>query len=248
MKYLDLSKRVPEPEEEMEGAKEAKSYFIISSSRKGGGSYQVVAIDIFRRTKLNSGRILDVGCAYGGLIKQINLHTPGCFNFVGVDLSKSMLKLAKNYCRGIKVAFSLQSADKTSFADESFDLVVCKDTFHHFKSPVKVLKEMYRLVKKGGYIYLIDLNRNAPEEVILQTIQTLTERDLFHAMQYFDSIKAAYTIAEMRQLFKKAGMRKYSISKPHIDKDFLKIYKIPSELALIYKNFMKGRWVAVIKK
>lgn len=246
MTILNLKKRIPEPEEEMEGSEEAENYFSIRRG-KGGSSYQIVSLDILNNIKLIKGKVLDIGCGYGGLIKELSIHEPK-LSFVGLDLSKSMLKIGKKYCKNVNVKFYQKPADRSSFKKNSFDLVVCKDTFHHFSKPVKVLKEMLRIVKKGGHIYIIDLKRDCPKKIVLQTIQEVAERNVNHSIQYYDSIKAAHTISEMKKLFKKSNIKKYKIKTLNVNKNFIKKYRINSDYYLKAKNFVKGRWVAIIKK
>ena len=47
-----------------------------------------------------------------------------------------------------------QDMRKTTYKDESFDIVHCRNALDHCPDPYKALKEMYRICKKGGWIYL----------------------------------------------------------------------------------------------
>jgi ubiquinone/menaquinone biosynthesis C-methylase UbiE len=44
-------------------------------------------------------------------------------------------------------------AQAMSFPDNSFDVIFSYDSFEHFPRPDLVLKETYRLLRKGGYMY-----------------------------------------------------------------------------------------------
>ncbi len=246
MEWLDLRKRTPEPEQEMEGMKEAKNYFSGHLKRhKEGGSYSLVAKNILNNIKINKGNVLDVACGYGALMHQLYKYKPR-LNFTGIDLSKAMLKIAKQYCNFPKSEYLLMSADKMDFDDKSFDLVMCRDSFHHFSNPIKVLKEIVRVGKNK--IYLTDLRRDSPKDIIYQAIQSVAEGNLVNAMQYIDSIKASYTIKEMKQLLKKAGIKKYNIWAPKKDKYFIKIYNINPDNYLKEANYFLDRWILIIKK
>ncbi|MBD3258998.1 methyltransferase domain-containing protein [Candidatus Woesearchaeota archaeon] len=246
--YLNLKKRKPEPEEEMEGEEEVKGFFLSHQRRyKKGSTYRLVCTDIFKRIKLKKGKILDIGCAYGGLIYDINSSNSN-FSFVGIDLSRAMLEVARIYCKDIDAKFYRKPADKTGLESESFDLVICKDTLHHFKNPVAALKEMFRLVKKDGYLYLVDVRRDVDENIIHQLVQRLAESNLMNAMQYLDSVQAGYTAKEIKQMFKKAGITEYKIIEPEFSERVMKEYKVSSERYLPTLHFFKTRWIAVIKK
>ena len=52
------------------------------------------------------------------------------------------------------VEFFQMDAANLKFDDESFDFVFSYDSFEHFEKPDLVLRELTRVVKKGGYIFL----------------------------------------------------------------------------------------------
>ena len=231
--YLDLSKRVREYSEEMEGEDEARNYFKSHILRHGkhDSSYDLVCKDLFSKIKIKKGNVLDVGCGYGGLIKQINTYIPDSY-FVGVDLSKSMLEIGKKYLKGLNCRLIHVPAHKIPFKKETFDLTVCNDTFHHFNSPIAVLKELLRVTKKNGFIYIIDLNRSVNENLIHRISQKLSEANLVNATQYFDSVRASFTVKEMREIINKSGSSNFKIVKGK-----------PKN-----HEYMSGHWIAVIRK
>ena len=58
--------------------------------------------------------------------------------------------------RAIEAGVDLRKMDasKLDFYDDSFDVVFSYDAFEHFSDPESVLREMTRVTKPGGYIYL----------------------------------------------------------------------------------------------
>jgi ubiquinone/menaquinone biosynthesis C-methylase UbiE len=140
------------------------------------------------------------------------------------------------------------SADSLKFEQGFFDLIVCKDTFHHFQNPVKVLKEMYGVLKKGGHIYITDIRRDAPEDIFYQGLQELVENNIIHATQFFHSIKASYTMPEIKQILKKAKLKNYKIWKNKITKNFFKEYCVSPKNQLWVSNYFSDRWMLIIKK
>lgn len=246
---MNLKKRVPEPMQEMEGYKEVKSFFITPQKlhRESFDIYVLIAKDLLKSFNIKKGKVLDVGCGYGGLIKQLAFFRKN-LAFVGIDISKSMLKLGREYLRKVKAKLLFMFAEKLSFKNEEFDLVLCKDTFHHFQNAVKVLKEMYRVTKKGGHIYITDLRRDSSKKVVYQTIQRCAELNEVNAQQYIDSLRASYTISEMRKLLKKIGIENYKILKPKVRKNFTKDYGVNSKQYLSAATYLLGRWNLLIKK
>ncbi|MCK4552864.1 class I SAM-dependent methyltransferase [Candidatus Pacearchaeota archaeon] len=245
---IDLKTRIPEPMQEMEGNLEAQNYLASHMKRhkKGRNPYDFIARDIFVNINLDKGKVLDVGCGYGNLIKNMKHHKKN-LSFAGIDVSKSMIKLAENYI-DFPAKFLFMSADKLSFKDESFDLVVCKDTFHHFGNPIKVIKEMFRVLKKGGFIYMSDLRRDVPEDIFYQTLQNLSIHNVVNATQYFDSVRASYTLSELKNLLNRAGINEYKLKCGKITKNFIRDYCIDIGNYLFAVNYFLGRWFLIMRK
>lgn len=245
MQYLNLEKRKLEPEDVMEDS-EAIEYLKAHkfNPKHKGNVYWIACTDLFDKVNVESGRVLDVGCGYGAFILRMQYFKPN-LKYFGVDLSEAMIHLAR---RNANADFFVASAENLPFPDNYFSIVVCKDTFHHFDKPANVLKEMFRVTKPGGKIYITDLRRDSSEEVILQVIQELCETNFVNASQYVDSIKASYNIAELKTLLKKAGIKSYRIWKPTVSKDFCEKYSIKPNDFLSAKNFMLDRWNLLISK
>lgn len=91
------------------------------------------------------GRLLDVGCAYGFLIREASKH----FESHGIDVSDFAVKKSKQYCRG---NVSRASASCLPFKDESFDAITLVDTLEHVPDFNNCLKDVVRALKKGGVL------------------------------------------------------------------------------------------------
>lgn len=110
--------------------------------------------EIFKKKLLELAKTdfiaLDVGCGDGKFAFEVSKH----FSFIhGIDTSKELLKIAESKSATLEIAnvdFNLEDASKTSFPDESFNIVFCR------RGP-NFYKEYYRLLKKGGYYLEIDI-------------------------------------------------------------------------------------------
>jgi len=246
---MSFKKRIPEPEQEMDDEKEVIKFFLAHKKlkTKWWDLYDMISRNMIKNISIKKGKVLDVGCGYGGLMKGLS-HYRKNLSFVGIDLSRAMINVGKKYISNKKIKFLLMSADNMKFEDESFDLIICKDTFHHLNNPIKVIKEMYRVLKKRGQIYAIDLRRDAPEEPFYQTIQMASELNIENAVLYVQSIKASYTIPEMKKLLKKAGIKKYKIFNTGVGENFLKDYSINPRYYRSASNYLKDKWVLIINK
>ncbi|WP_103097747.1 class I SAM-dependent methyltransferase [Novosphingobium guangzhouense] len=102
---------------------------------------------------LNPARILDMGCGIG----TSTVPAATCFpeaEVHGIDVGASMLRYAHARAEhlGAGVHFSQQSAEKTDFADGSFDLVFSCVMFHETSqaATMAIIAESRRLLRPGG--------------------------------------------------------------------------------------------------
>jgi ubiquinone/menaquinone biosynthesis C-methylase UbiE len=105
-------------------------------------------------------RVLDVGC-YTGLYEYL-LERRGYKNFTGIDVSKDAIGIAGKIKKkfGLKSIFAVGDAERLSFPDNSFDVVLFFATLHHLpkKSMEKSLAEAHRVLRKGGRVVVAEPN------------------------------------------------------------------------------------------
>lgn len=96
------------------------------------------------------GRVLEVGCGGGGMIKAIKLYRPDLEAY-GCDISQKEIKIAKQKPEGVK--FLLGDVYQLPFADNCFGAVIVFDLLEHLEKPKKALREIYRILKPGGLFH-----------------------------------------------------------------------------------------------
>ena len=97
--------------------------------------------------------LLDVGCGTGYLFELLFAQREADYH--GLDLSPEMLKMAKAKF-GDRVTLVEGAADRLPYADNSFDVVTCIQSFHHYPDPDKAMQEAFRVLKPGGLYILSD--------------------------------------------------------------------------------------------
>lgn len=111
--------------------------------------------------------ILDVGCGTGNeLMLLVKNRYRG--ELYGVDLSKSMLKIAnrrKNGAHLTNVNLILADAENLPFKTDAFQLVTCAGVLRFLPYPGKMLKDTYRVLKNRSSIILREF-AGAKTEVI----------------------------------------------------------------------------------
>ncbi len=99
---------------------------------------------------------LDVGCGGGRFC--IAMAKMGAVSVKGVDVSPTGLEDARMRVarEGLaNVAFEEASALSLPFADGQFDFVCCSGVLHHTAGVERGLREIHRVLKPGGSVYLL---------------------------------------------------------------------------------------------
>lgn len=97
------------------------------------------------------------------------------FEVVDFDISKKAIKLAKKRLNKEKKLFIkfLQGSmyDKFPFKDSSFDGVISLQTLNHGRKEQieKTISEIYRVIKKGGYIFATIIRINGRKNILGKT-------------------------------------------------------------------------------
>jgi ubiquinone/menaquinone biosynthesis C-methylase UbiE len=128
------------------------------------------------RLTLNS-RVLDVACGPGIVVEAL---ARAAGNVVGCDITPEMLEKARERCASAgltNVRCMPGRAEALPFDDASFDVVVSRSALHHFANPAAALREMARVVQRGGRVITVDvMSAESPEESALHNaLETLRD-------------------------------------------------------------------------
>ena len=121
-------------------------------------------------THISEGaRVLEVAPGPGYLSIELGKLERN-YNITGLDVSKTFVEIASEKAReaGVKqlVQFRQGDAAYMPLSDNSFDFIICTSAFKNFPEPVKVIDEMFRVLKGGGEAVIIDLRKDASIEAI----------------------------------------------------------------------------------
>lgn len=94
--------------------------------------------------------LLDVGCADGVFTRVLANALPHSFIYA-TDTAVS-----KRFVSANNISFIKGSAECLPFEEESFDMVVASLSFHHWTDKEKGIKEVHRVLKKGGTFLIGD--------------------------------------------------------------------------------------------
>ena len=102
-----------------------------------------------------NSEILDYGCGIGSFIEKVIKYNPK--KIIGIDISEISINKAKKKSEELKinVDYRVDNCEKTSFDNNSFDIVYGTGILHHLQTD-KCLDEIYRILKSNGNLIFIE--------------------------------------------------------------------------------------------
>jgi ubiquinone/menaquinone biosynthesis C-methylase UbiE len=148
---------------------------------------------IFKGTSL-----LDIGCGTGWALERAAKLAFNQGNFQGIDISPGMIERAAERSKeNSALEFRIADAKQLPFAEKFFDLIICTNSFHHYMNPEVVLREVSRVLKPKGRIYITDFTADGPINRLINNRQKT--REVAHVN--------FYSTKEYQSLFAEAGLR-----------------------------------------
>jgi ubiquinone/menaquinone biosynthesis C-methylase UbiE len=103
-----------------------------------------------------AARWAEIACGPGLIARAM---APRVGSVVGLDLTPAMIEKARAdaTAAGVEnVSFEVGDATALDLPDDSLDGAITRFSLHHIPAPVRVLEEMRRVVKPGGYVIVSD--------------------------------------------------------------------------------------------
>jgi SAM-dependent methyltransferase len=175
-------------------------------------AHRAIIADIRARCGDRPLSILDVGCGTGVLAARIAAEIPRA-TIWGLDLVADMLGGGRERWQAHRDrALPVQGdSERLPFPDGAFDVVTCANSFHHYPHQYRAMKEMCRVLKDGGRLFLLDGCRDSLWGwFIYDVCVTAVEGDVRHA-----------SARDFRKLFRDAGFAQLSQEIHHGPAPFL---------------------------
>lgn len=100
-----------------------------------------------RRPPTDGGRLLDVGFGSGGFLK---IASEMGWDAEGIDFDPKAVEVAR--ARGLNVRCA-SATDLSAYA-EQYDVITISHVIEHVHDPLNLLRDLYRLLRPGGYLWL----------------------------------------------------------------------------------------------
>ena len=143
--------------------------------------------------------LLDCGCGPAPMLTLLHNRYPEK-HYTGIDLTPEMIAVAKAKNMD-NVELVVGDCENLPFKSNSYDAVICCQSFHHYPNVQNFFDSVYRVLKPGGRLILRDMTaQTSPVRWFFNHIEiplvNLTGHGDVHV----------YGVDEVRTLCKKAGL------------------------------------------
>lgn len=161
---------------------------------------------------------LEIGCGPA----YIGEHLMSKYNcgFVGIDFNYQMLVVLKKYLEGKKYKkFILIHADrnKMPLKSNSIDFIYGGGVIEHFKRTDSILKELYRVLKRGGavfntvpafnFFWPMSMKKNIPSYLVLKQIFEFLHINLLknRLLDKYHGYELSFGLTQLKKVHEKIG-------------------------------------------
>ncbi len=113
-------------------------------------------VDMARRLDIGQGaRVLDVGTGTGVFLPFLLQKVGERGSIIALDFAEEMLRRAKEKFRDhANIEYMTADIAGAPFLSSYFDVVVCYSVFPHFQDKLCVLRQIYRVLRSGGRVFI----------------------------------------------------------------------------------------------
>jgi len=157
-----------------------------------------------------SATVLDVGTGTARIPIEICQRSDR-LRITAIDMSANMLQLAQRNVIEVgltgKIRLEQTDAKRIAWPDSSFDAVISNSIIHHIPRPIEAMREMLRVLRPGGLLFVRDLLRPRDAELIASILAKHAGGTNERQRQLFEqSLHAALTLGEVGELLDSLGL------------------------------------------
>lgn len=157
---------------------------------------------------ISKGVFLEVGPGPAFISIEIARRMPQA-HIIGLDISKTMIGIASRNVaeEGLSGRITVHCGDAAEmpFHDTEFDFVVSGGSLHHWSNPVRVLDEIYRVLRPGRLALISDLRRDASKEKVDELCRHIKSGLMRWGLRH--SVREAYTQEGIRELLSRSRFK-----------------------------------------
>ena len=142
--------------------------------------------------------LLDCGCGTGPMITLLHEADPSK-RYTGLDITPRMIEVAR--AKGLEnTTWVVGDCEEMPFEADSFDAIICTNSFHHYPRPERFFASAKRVLRSGGRLILQDYTAPGP----ILWLMNHTEMPLANLVGHGDV--AAYSLDQIQRFCDEAGL------------------------------------------
>lgn len=209
-------------------------------------------------TKLSA---IDIGCSVGTVTQVLSRYVG---RIEGIDNDAQAIQFARQTYRQPNLAFTKCDALNLPYLPNNFDVAICQEVYSYVTDPQKLLIEIYRILKPGGFCYFVGDNLffplesqyhipfllYLPDSFAIMILKLIGRKNYYlgHYQSYWGLKKLArkfiihdYTLAILQNPEKYKFTRLYKYKKwvhhlPHWSLSFIKFF-LPTYIWILEKPY-----------
>ncbi len=142
--------------------------------------------------------LLDCGCGTGPMISLL-YEKDSSKHYTGLDITPRMIEVGK--AKNLDgVDWIVGDCENLPFEENSFDVIICSNSFHHYPNPQKFFDSVRKVLRPGGRLILQDYT--APKVVLW--LMNHTEMPIANLIGHGDV--AARSLDDIREYCREADL------------------------------------------
>jgi len=134
---------------------------------------------------VKNGKVLEIGCGSGYGTKLISKYFQPK-EIYGIDMDDKMIRLAKRN-KIPNAIFDVGDVTNLKFNNNSFDGIFIFLVLHHVPNWMRAVDEIYRVLKKGGQVFIEDASLETYSTPFGKVIKALTDHP-YNSMYKFKEL------------------------------------------------------------
>lgn len=176
-------------------------------------------LEKFEKFRKNN-TILDVGCGIGYFLEIAKKRG---WKVYGTEFTEE----AVNICKKKDISMAYGKLNTTNYKKIKFDIITSFEVIEHINDPNNELEKFYKILRKGGLIYLTTPNFNSLSRYLLKT--------KYNVIGYPEHL-SYYSSKTLKKLFLNHNFKKYKIETTGISITRIKTSKGLSKQKIISKS------------
>ncbi|MCK4824503.1 class I SAM-dependent methyltransferase [bacterium] len=123
--------------------------------------------------------LLDIAAGSGRVLRSVKVKN---IHFIGIDICEEMIDVARmNTSNRTNVSFVIANALELPFKNDAIDIITCTRFVHLISKQdlEKLLSEIIKITKKGGYIFIEGMNLYYKEIFSFRRLLGKAKEDLY---------------------------------------------------------------------